>query len=137
MSCDLHTHSTFSDGTSTPEELVSAAQELGLTAVALCDHNDVDGLPRFLEAARGGRTAAVPGTEISTVFEGTELHILGLFIPERGWEAVPRDRGSTSQRHHVPTPTHAGGEKMPDRTTACPCSAQVVYRRRGWTSTGA
>ena len=88
MSCDLHTHSTFSDGTSTPEELVSAAQELGLTAVALCDHNDVDGLPRFLAAARGGRTAAVPGTEISTVFEGTELHILGLFIPERGWEAV-------------------------------------------------
>ncbi|MFR5782227.1 MAG: PHP domain-containing protein [Oscillospiraceae bacterium] len=79
MSCDLHTHSTFSDGTSTPEELVSAAQELGLTAVALCDHNDVDGLPRFLAAARGGRTAAVPGTEISTVFEGTELHILGLF----------------------------------------------------------
>ena len=66
MSCDLHTHSTFSDGTSTPEELVSAAQELGLTAVALCDHNDVDGLPRFLAAARGGRTAAVPGTEIST-----------------------------------------------------------------------
>ena len=65
MSCDLHTHSTFSDGTSTPEELVSAAQELGLTAVALCDHNDVDGLPRFLAAARGGRTAAVPGTEIS------------------------------------------------------------------------
>lgn len=61
MSCDLHTHSTFSDGTSTPEELVSAAQELGLTAVALCDHNDVDGLPRFLAAARGGRTAAVPG----------------------------------------------------------------------------
>ena len=51
MSCDLHTHSTFSDGTSTPEELVSAAQELGLTAVALCDHNDVDGLPRFLRAA--------------------------------------------------------------------------------------
>ena len=88
MSCDLHTHSTFSDGTSTPEELVSAAQELGLTAVALCDHNDVDGLPRFLAAARGGRPAAVPGTEISTVFEGTELHILGLFIPERGWEAV-------------------------------------------------
>ena len=76
MSCDLHTHSTFSDGTSTPEELVSAAQELGLTAVALCDHNDVDGLPRFLAAARGGRTAAVPGTEISTIFEGTELHIL-------------------------------------------------------------
>ena len=46
MSCDLHTHSTFSDGTSTPEELVSAAQELGLTAVALCDHKDAPPLCR-------------------------------------------------------------------------------------------
>ena len=58
MSCDLHTHSTFSDGTCTPEEIVSAAEALGLTAVALCDHNDVDGLPRFLRAAEGKRTAA-------------------------------------------------------------------------------
>lgn len=88
MSCDLHTHSTFSDGTCTPEEIISAAQKLGLTAVALCDHNDVDGLPRFLSAARGGRVSAVAGTEISTSYGGTELHILGLFIPESGWTAV-------------------------------------------------
>lgn len=55
MSCDLHTHSTFSDGTCTPEEIVSAAEALGLTAVALCDHNDVDG-PAALSARRGGQT---------------------------------------------------------------------------------
>lgn len=88
MSCDLHTHSTFSDGTCTPEEIVSAAEALGLTAVALCDHNDVDGLPRFLRAAEGKRTAAVPGTEITTVFEDAELHIVGLFVPESGYGAV-------------------------------------------------
>ena len=88
MSCDLHTHSTFSDGTSTPEEIVSAAEAMGLTAVALCDHNDVEGLPRFLRAAEGGRTAAVPGTEISTDYEGTELHIVGLFVPESGCGAI-------------------------------------------------
>lgn len=88
MSCDLHTHSTFSDGTCTPEEIVSAAEALGLTAVALCDHNDVDGLPRFLRAAEGGRAAAVPGTEISTDYEGTELHIVGLFVPESGCGAI-------------------------------------------------
>lgn len=88
MSCDLHTHSTFSDGTCTPEEIVSAAEALGLTAVALCDHNDVEGLPRFLRAAEGGRMAAVPGTEISTDYEGTELHIVGLFVPESGCGAI-------------------------------------------------
>lgn len=88
MSCDLHTHSTFSDGTCTPEAIVSAAEALGLAAVALCDHNDVDGLPRFLHAAEGMRTSAVPGTEISTDYEGTELHIVGLFVPESGYGAV-------------------------------------------------
>lgn len=88
MSCDLHTHSTFSDGTCTPEEIVSAAEALGLTAVALCDHNDVEGLPRFLRAAEGGHTAAVPGTEISTDYDGTELHIVGLFVPESGCGAI-------------------------------------------------
>lgn len=88
MSCDLHTHSTFSDGTCTPEEIVSAAEALGLTAVALCDHNGVDGLPRFQRAAEGRRTAAVPGTEITTVYEDTELHIVGLFVPESGCGAI-------------------------------------------------
>lgn len=88
MSCDLHTHSTFSDGTCTPEEIVSAAEAMGLTAVALCDHNDVEGLPRFLRAAEGGCTAAVPGTEISTDYDGTELHIVGLFVPESGCGAI-------------------------------------------------
>ena len=48
--CDLHTHSVFSDGTDTPEEIVKAAVSLGLSAVALCDHNTVDGLPEFLAA---------------------------------------------------------------------------------------
>ena len=46
--CDLHTHSTFSDGTLTPTEIVELAEELGLTAVALTDHNNVDGLAELL-----------------------------------------------------------------------------------------
>ena len=53
--CDLHVHSTCSDGTLTPGELVRLAEKLGLGAVALCDHNTVAGLPEFLEAARGSR----------------------------------------------------------------------------------
>jgi predicted metal-dependent phosphoesterase TrpH len=79
--CDLHTHSHYSDGTDAPKELIEAAEALGLASIALCDHNTVSGLPEFLEAAEGKRVTAVPGIEISADHAGTELHILGLFLP--------------------------------------------------------
>lgn len=78
--CDLHTHSIFSDGTLTPEELVDLAVELGLGAVALTDHNTVLGLPRFLAAAEGKPLEAVPGVEFSVDYQDRELHILALYI---------------------------------------------------------
>lgn len=78
--CDLHTHSTCSDGTLTPTELVKLALEKNLSAVALTDHNTVAGLPEFLEAARGTKLEAVPGIEFSVDYGDTELHILGLFV---------------------------------------------------------
>lgn len=78
--CDLHVHSTFSDGTLTPTQLVEEAGRCGLAAVALCDHNTVAGLPEFLAAAEGTEIEAVPGIEFSTDHEGTELHVLGLFL---------------------------------------------------------
>ena len=78
--CDLHTHSCYSDGTCTPEELIHLAERAGLSAIALCDHNTVRGLPAFLEAAKGSPVEAVPGIEFSTEYRGTELHILGLFV---------------------------------------------------------
>lgn len=79
--CDLHTHSTFSDGTYTPEELIEAAKAIGLSAVALCDHNTVAGLPRFLAAAEAAGIEAIPGVEFSADYNRKELHILGLMIP--------------------------------------------------------
>lgn len=81
--CDLHTHSTFSDGSYTPEELVDAAKAAGLSAIALCDHNTVAGLPRFMKAAEAAGIEAVPGVEFSVDYKGKELHLLGLFLPLR------------------------------------------------------
>ncbi|MBO5836638.1 MAG: PHP domain-containing protein [Oscillospiraceae bacterium] len=82
--CDLHTHSYYSDGTCLPSQLISQARQLQLSAVALCDHNTVAGLPEFVAAASEGPVEAVPGVELSTQYEKTELHILGLFIrPEK------------------------------------------------------
>ncbi len=78
--CDLHTHSVFSDGTFTPAEIIAEAEKLGLSSVALCDHNTVDGLNDFLKAAEKSKVEAIAGAEFSVDFGGTELHLLGLFI---------------------------------------------------------
>ena len=88
MYCDLHTHSTASDGTYTPTELIAAAESAGLYAVALCDHNTVAGLSEFYEAAKGRNICAIPGVEISTEYQGIELHVLGLFLPCAAWSEV-------------------------------------------------
>lgn len=86
--CDLHTHSIFSDGTCSPAEILSLAVSAELSAVALTDHNTVSGLPSFLEAAAEKNIPAVPGVEISTGWNGKELHILGLFLPAASFDAV-------------------------------------------------
>ncbi len=86
--CDLHTHSTFSDGTLSPTELVALAEALELGAVALTDHNTVLGLPEFLEAARDKQVKAVPGVEFSVDYLERELHILALFIQPKDYAPI-------------------------------------------------
>lgn len=85
---DLHIHSTFSDGTNTPQELIHLAEQAGLSAVALCDHNTVAGLPEFMAAAENSHVEGIPGIEFSTDYRGRELHILGLFVESGDYAAV-------------------------------------------------
>ena len=80
--CDLHVHSIYSDGTYTPEEILLEAERAGLSAVALCDHNTVDGVEHFRRAAEGKSVEAILGAEFSVDFEGEELHLLGLYLPD-------------------------------------------------------
>ena len=77
---DLHMHSTFSDGSFTPEELVSNAAKIGLSAIALTDHDGLLGMERFMEACRTHGIRGVPGVEISVDFEGATMHMLGYFL---------------------------------------------------------
>lgn len=79
---DLHTHSTASDGTFSPEEVVTLAQKKGLRAIALTDHDTIDGVARARAAAQGTPLEVIPGMELSCVYEGTEIHILGFFADE-------------------------------------------------------
>lgn len=74
---DLHTHSTGSDGTLRPAELAALAAAEGLSAVALTDHDTLDGIPEFLAAAREHRLRAVAGVEISVEFSSGTMHLLG------------------------------------------------------------
>ena len=79
---DLHTHSIFSDGSLTPEELVTVAVAARLEAVALTDHDTTEGLPRFLAAATRNGVRGIPGVEISVEHHPGALHMLGyLFDP--------------------------------------------------------
>ncbi|HXT35593.1 MAG TPA: PHP domain-containing protein [Chloroflexota bacterium] len=74
---DLHTHSTASDGTLSPAELIERARQSGLTALALTDHDTVDGIAAALGACGGTGLAFFAGVELTVRFEGHGLHLLG------------------------------------------------------------
>ncbi|GAB7078654.1 PHP domain-containing protein [Megalodesulfovibrio paquesii] len=80
---DLHTHSSASDGSDTPAQLVQHAVAAGLTALALTDHDTMAGLEEARRAAAGTALEFVPGCELSVVHGPHTLHLLGLFLPER------------------------------------------------------
>ena len=77
---DLHIHSTASDGTCTPSQIVDMAEELGLSAVALTDHDTVAGLPEFMGKGRNSNVAVIPGVEVAANWNYKELHFLGFWI---------------------------------------------------------
>ncbi len=77
---DLHLHSTYSDGVDTPRELVETAVSCGLRAIALTDHDTIDGTPEFLAACRDCGMAGFAGVEISAQSDIGTLHILGIGV---------------------------------------------------------
>ncbi len=79
---DLHTHSTESDGTLTPQELMQLASDSGLSAIALTDHDTVGGLSKAKPIAEKLGIELVPGIELSTDYNGTEVHMLGFYIDD-------------------------------------------------------
>ena len=80
---DLHAHTTASDGTLSPAELVRMASELGLRALAVTDHDTVEGVPEAIAEADALGIELVPGVEISANFGDVPVHVLGLFIEYR------------------------------------------------------
>lgn len=81
---DLHVHSSASDGSLTPEEVVALAKEAGLRYFALTDHDTVDGVERALQyAGKYENIDVLPGIELSCYYKNREIHIVGLFVNHR------------------------------------------------------
>ncbi len=96
---DLHTHSAYSDGSDAPAMIVTKAEEMGLGGLALTDHDTLEGLKEFIDAASSADMTGVPGVEISTEHDGKEVHILGYFVPFESAELRTRLDPLSSARH--------------------------------------
>lgn len=77
---DLHTHTYASDGTYSPTALVTLAKEQGIEAIAVTDHDTIEGLPEAMEAGERLGVEVVPGMELSVEYGPGSMHILGLLI---------------------------------------------------------
>jgi predicted metal-dependent phosphoesterase TrpH len=100
---DLHLHSTASDGTYTPAEVVDLARRSGLAALALTDHDTLAGYQQARSAA-GGALEVIPAVEITCEYRSRELHLLGYFVDpdHRGLSsALAQVRRSRAERFAV------------------------------------
>jgi len=77
MTVDLHTHSTYSDGSMTPEELISLASRKGLSGLAITDHDTVAGVPEAIAAGQKVGIEVISGVEVSAKHDGMTVHLLG------------------------------------------------------------
>ena len=100
---DLHCHTLHSDGTDTPERLALLADEAGLTALCLTDHDTLGGIPDFLAQQPKVKARLLVGTELSCRFLGRSLHVLGLLVdPQDGrfQERLAEIRSRREDRNH-------------------------------------
>ena len=99
---DLHLHTTFSDGTHSPTEVVHFAHDAGVTTLAITDHDTVEGIPESLSAGNSLGIEIIPGIELSSRFEGREIHILGYLFDWKNatlLDRLTKQRASREQRN--------------------------------------
>jgi len=77
---DLHTHTTHSDGSSSPEELIKKASKAGIDVISITDHDNIKGFKEAFEKGKELGVEVIPGVEISSEISNREIHILGYFF---------------------------------------------------------
>lgn len=136
---DLHVHTTASDGTLTPAEAVSHAKELGLSAIAITDHDTHEGVREAMTAGADCGIEVVPGIEISVDYLGHGIHLLGYFIdPDSSamsglldWVIAERKRrnrliAATMQADGIPIHVEDLREKYPNSVVGRPHFAAAL-----------
>ena len=86
----MHLHTIFSDGTYTAQELIRASLKCGLSAIAVVDHDTVEGIGSSIEASENEGVEVLPGIELSAEYEGSEVHILGYLIDYQNSSLIKR-----------------------------------------------
>lgn len=126
---DLHCHSYCSDGTFSPEGLVILAKQKGISALALTDHDTVDGLSAFHAAGKKHNLETISGIEFAALYKGfhnPEIHIVGLGFDET-------NTALTTQMAQIQQSRNQRNQKMAEKLTAigCPISLEEVTENAG------
>ena len=95
---DLHAHTTASDGTLSPADLVRLAGERGISVLGITDHDTLDGITAARQRAGTHPIEIIPGVELSTTVTGAEIHILGYFVDESDSQLVDTLAGFAADR---------------------------------------
>ncbi len=106
---ELHSHTTCSDGSLTPAELVTFASEKGVKALAITDHDTMAGWNEAIATATPLNLEIVPGLELSTVYNGRSMHILGFYPDEAKLREPLQERVEGRKRR-----AHKMAEKLAD-----------------------
>ncbi|MCS7257976.1 MAG: PHP domain-containing protein [candidate division WOR-3 bacterium] len=86
--CDLHIHTTYSDGLLSPGDVVSLAHKHGLDAIAIVDHDAIGGIEPAIEAAKKLNIEVIPAVELSCIVGETDVHVIGYYIDYRNKKLV-------------------------------------------------
>ncbi|HEU4465520.1 MAG TPA: PHP domain-containing protein [Agromyces sp.] len=111
VAADLHTHSTVSDGTDTPAELVEAAARAGLGAIAITDHDSTAGWAEATDAALARGIVLIPGMELSTRVQFASVHVLAYLVD-------PGDEGLLAETARIRESRMTRAEKIVRRIAA-------------------
>lgn len=95
---DLHVHTTASDGTDTPSQVVARAKKLNLGAIAITDHDSINGIAEALQAGEELGVEVIPGIEVSADYRGNKAHIVGLFVDHTREDLRPAVEWSVFER---------------------------------------
>ena len=136
---DLHLHTTASDGLSTPDALVARTAAVGLTTIAVTDHDTLAAVPAVRQAAAQAGIRVIPGLEVTAVQNGQDVHVLGYFVepgdPELEWflDAQRADRRRRVEEilerlagMGMPVESNLGGEA--DQTAGRAVGRPIVAR---------